>query len=128
MSDGKTKARLWRYWPRLLFLVPFLAMLWVPSYNRIEPELGGIPFFYWYQLAWILIGAAIVLVVYAIETKITRVTRADRARSGAERRAGGHSLTLDLTATDRLRRAVPVRHLARLRGGALAQGRSQSPA
>ena len=35
-------------------------MLWVPSYNRIEPELGGIPFFYWYQLGWILLGAAIV--------------------------------------------------------------------
>ena len=50
MSDVKTKPRLWRYWPRLLFLIPFVAMLWVPSYNRIEPELGGIPFFYWYQL------------------------------------------------------------------------------
>jgi Protein of unknown function (DUF3311) len=74
MSNGKTKARLLRYWPRLLFLVPFLAMLWVSSYNRLAPELGGIPFFYWYQLAWILLGAAIVLVVYAIETKITRVT------------------------------------------------------
>ena len=38
-------------------------MLWVPSYNRLEPALGGIPFFYWYQLAWILLGAAIVLLV-----------------------------------------------------------------
>jgi hypothetical protein len=46
----------------------------VPSYNRIEPELGGVPFFYWYQLAWVLLGAAIVLLVHAIETRITRVT------------------------------------------------------
>jgi hypothetical protein len=73
MSNGRKKARLLRYWPRLLFLVPFAAMLWVSSYNRIAPELGGLPFFYWYQLAWILFGAAIVLVVYAIETKVTRV-------------------------------------------------------
>jgi len=45
----------------LLLLVPYAAMLWVPYYNRIEPELAGIPFFYWYQLLWIVIGAAILL-------------------------------------------------------------------
>jgi cell division protein FtsW (lipid II flippase) len=73
MSDGKEKARLLRFWPRLLFLIPLVAMLWVASYNRTAPELGGIPFFYWYQLAWILIGAAIVLLVYWIETHVTRV-------------------------------------------------------
>ena len=47
-----------RYLPRLLLIIPVLAMLWVPSYNKLEPALAGIPFFYWYQLAWILIGAA----------------------------------------------------------------------
>ena len=62
-----------RHWPRLLLVIPF-AMLWVPSYNRIEPELGGIPFFYWYQLAWVLVGAVIVLAVYLIETRLTRMT------------------------------------------------------
>jgi hypothetical protein len=82
MSNGKPKPRLLRYWPRFLFLVPFVAMLWVSSYNRIAPELGGIPFFYWYQLAWILLGAAIVLVVYAVETKVTRVT--ERTETEAE--------------------------------------------
>jgi hypothetical protein len=61
-----------RYVPRLLLIIPFLAMLWVPSYNRIEPALGGIPFFYWYQLGWVLIGAILVLVVYLIEKQITR--------------------------------------------------------
>jgi len=68
------------YWPRLLFLIPFVAMLWVPSYNRVEPELGGIPFFYWYQLGWILLGAAVVLVVHMIETRITHVTESSRKR------------------------------------------------
>jgi hypothetical protein len=71
-----------RYWPRLLFAIPFTAILWVPSYNRMEPALGGIPFFYWYQLAWILGGAAIVLVAYLIETRITGVT--SRSKSGLE--------------------------------------------
>jgi hypothetical protein len=48
--------------------------MWVPSYNRIEPALAGIPFFHWYQLAWILIGAAIVLTVYLIETRTAKRT------------------------------------------------------
>jgi hypothetical protein len=47
-------------------------MLWVPSYNRLEPALGNVPFFYWYQLAWIIAGAVIVLIVYLIESEITR--------------------------------------------------------
>ena len=61
-----------RYLPRLLLLIPFVAMLWVPSYNRLEPALGNVPFFYWYQLAWIIAGAVIVLIVYLIESEITR--------------------------------------------------------
>lgn len=71
MQTERPKGRL-RYLPRLLLLIPFVAMLWVPSYNRIEPELAGIPFFYWYQLAWILAGAILVLLVYLIEIGITR--------------------------------------------------------
>ena len=75
----REKTRNWlRYWPRLLFIIPFIAMLWVPSYNRIEPVLGGIPFFYWYQLGWILLDAAIVLLVHVIETRITQVTESSR--------------------------------------------------
>jgi hypothetical protein len=54
-------------WARLLLLIPFVAMLWVSSYNSAEPMIAGIPFFYWYQLLWILIGAAIIGFVYALE-------------------------------------------------------------
>jgi Protein of unknown function (DUF3311) len=72
----KKKTMNWRrYWPRLLFLIPFTATLWVPFYNRVEPKLGGVPFFYWYQLGWILLGAAIVLLVHAIDNRITYVTK-----------------------------------------------------
>jgi len=52
-----------RFW-YLLLLLPFFAMFWVGSYNRVEPEWGGIPFFYWYQLVWIAIGAGLTLIVY----------------------------------------------------------------
>ena len=34
------------------------------STTRVEPRLGGVPYFYWYQFVWIGIGAAITAVVY----------------------------------------------------------------
>ena len=52
---------------RLLLIVPVGAALWVPFFNRIEPALFGIPFFYWYQLAWILLAAVVVGIVYLAE-------------------------------------------------------------
>jgi hypothetical protein len=76
MKGKGDKRQRFRHWPRLFFLIPFVAMLWVPSYNRVEPTLGGIPFFYWYQLAWILIGAGIVLLVYMLDKRIARTRRA----------------------------------------------------
>jgi uncharacterized membrane protein YhdT len=72
MMSKPERRGLHRYVPRLLLAVPFLVVLWVPSYNRIEPQLGGIPFFYWYQLAWILLGAVFVLIAYAIERRLGR--------------------------------------------------------
>jgi Protein of unknown function (DUF3311) len=82
MTRKTSKASPWRYWPRLLLLIPFIAMLWVPFYNRTEPEFRGIPFFYWYQLGWILLGAGVVLLVRIIETRITHVAK--RTDRGAE--------------------------------------------
>ena len=85
MSKKKAARASWlRFWPRLLFLIPVAVVLWVTFYNRIEPELGGIPFFYWYQLAWVLIAACIVLGVYLIETRITHT-----AKSAEDREAPG---------------------------------------
>ena len=57
----------------LLLLIPYVAMLWVPYYNRAEPEIAGIPFFYWYQLAWIVLGAAILLPAYLADSRRNRV-------------------------------------------------------
>jgi hypothetical protein len=51
-------------WWYLLLLLPFIAMLWVPSYASGQPELFGIPYFYWYQFLWILISAALTAIVY----------------------------------------------------------------
>ncbi|MGC9071450.1 MAG: DUF3311 domain-containing protein [Acidilobus sp.] len=39
----------------LALLVPLVMIIPVPLYNRVAPELLGIPFFYWYQLAWLVV-------------------------------------------------------------------------
>ena len=54
---------------RLLLLVPYLALIWVPFYNRPLPDLIGIPFFYWYQLLWIPLGAVLLLPIYLAERR-----------------------------------------------------------
>lgn len=54
---------------QLLLLIPFGALLWVPLYNFSEPRLYGIPFFYWYQMLWTLLAAAVTAVVYLLEER-----------------------------------------------------------
>jgi hypothetical protein len=49
---------------KLLLLAPFVAVLWVPFYNSVEPQIAGIPFFYWYQLLWIPLSAILTFFVY----------------------------------------------------------------
>ena len=47
--------------PRLagvMLLLPVLGLSLVPLYDRDAPRLAEVPFFYWYQLAWIPLGVA----------------------------------------------------------------------
>ncbi|HEX7187827.1 MAG TPA: DUF3311 domain-containing protein [Actinomycetes bacterium] len=47
-----------------LLLLPLVATLYPPLYNREGPTLFDIPFFYWYQLAAIAIGVTTTLLVF----------------------------------------------------------------
>jgi hypothetical protein len=49
---------------RGLLLVPFVALLWVPFFNREAPALFGLPFFYWYQLACVPLTTLVMWIVY----------------------------------------------------------------
>lgn len=53
----------WSWW-YLLFIIQFVAALWPPFYNRIDPTWIGIPFFYWYQLLLVIVGAVLTAIVY----------------------------------------------------------------
>jgi len=51
----------WNPWT-LLLLVPLVALV-TPLYNRMEPRLLGVPFFYWMQLVGLLFGVVCTLIV-----------------------------------------------------------------
>ncbi len=55
-------------WANILLLVPFIATLFPAIYNHLDPPLFGMPFFYWYQLAW-TIGSGVVLAIYIALTR-----------------------------------------------------------
>jgi hypothetical protein len=66
----------------LCLLAPFVAMLWVGSYAKTDPALIGIPFFYWYQMLWVLISTALTMTAYQLWQ------RDQRARAGASQKGG----------------------------------------
>ncbi len=59
-AQKKNKASWWY----LLFLVQIVVILWPPLYNKVEPTLIGLPFFYWFQLLWVIVSAVFTAVVY----------------------------------------------------------------
>lgn len=68
MTD-KSKPKGFRALRFILLAVPFLAVLWPPLYNRTEPAWAGIPFFYWYQLLWIVLTTVLLMIVYGIDRR-----------------------------------------------------------
>ena len=49
-----------------LLALPIIPPLLVPLYNRLEPRLFGVPFFYWFQLACVVFAIVIVGLVYQL--------------------------------------------------------------
>jgi len=50
----------------LLLALPFVFLLIPQIYNRLEPRLFGLPFFAWYQFAWVIGGSIVTFAVYRI--------------------------------------------------------------
>jgi hypothetical protein len=63
MNSVNTKRGDWSPW-YLLFIIEFVLVLWPPFFNKLDPTLWGIPFFYWYQLLCVIIAAVITAFVY----------------------------------------------------------------
>jgi membrane protein implicated in regulation of membrane protease activity len=50
----------------VLLLLPIVALMWVGSYSRVEPKLGGFPFFFWYQFLWVFLCSACTYAAYKL--------------------------------------------------------------
>ena len=49
-----------------LLAIPGIMPLLVPLYNRVDPKLAGIPFFYWYQMATALVAIVVMTFLYQV--------------------------------------------------------------
>lgn len=69
----------------LCLFIPFVAMLWVGSYDSVEPTFIGIPFFYWYQMLWVPLATVLTCIAYVL----VRRDNAARRRAAAATSEGG---------------------------------------
>jgi hypothetical protein len=68
---GRTpRSRTARWWYALL-LLPLVGLLYPPLYAYDDPQIWGIPFFYWYQFAWVIVTAILLGIIY-------QMTRSER--------------------------------------------------
>ncbi len=63
-GEPKASRRSGRRWWYLVLIIPFIATLFPQFYSSNAPTLGGMPYFYWYQLLWVIITGLITIVVY----------------------------------------------------------------
>jgi hypothetical protein len=62
-QPARPRASFWR----VLLLLPVVAVLAVGCFNRTGPSLWGFPFFYWYQMLWVILCSAIAGFVFFAE-------------------------------------------------------------
>lgn len=58
VQSGQDKKK--AYWiAGILMVIPFFAYIILPVYDRVDPTLAGVTFFYWYQTLWLAISAVL---------------------------------------------------------------------
>lgn len=64
-EESKTHRRGSRWW-YLVLVIPFIATLFPQIYNSMTPALGGLPYYYWYQLLWVVLSGFLTILVYVL--------------------------------------------------------------
>ena len=72
----------------LSLLVPIVALLWVSSYSKVTPEMGGVPFFYWYQILWIPASALFTGAAYLLLNRDAKQRKDALVLAQADPKAG----------------------------------------
>jgi Protein of unknown function (DUF3311) len=66
MPDPRSTSPVVRVVVAVLLIAPFVVYLAVPSYARVKPRLAGFPFFYWWQLLWVILTAGLIGLAYLL--------------------------------------------------------------
>ena len=56
----------------VLLAIPLVALALVPTYSHETPTLWGFPFFYWYQLLWVLLTPVFTWSAYLVIARARR--------------------------------------------------------
>lgn len=56
----------------ILLAIPLVALALVPTYSSETPALWGFPFFYWYQLLWVLLTPVLTWGAYVLIARARR--------------------------------------------------------
>ena len=73
----------------VMLTIAIMGSLWVPIFARTQPQLGGFPFFYWYQLILVPVTSLLCWICYLLlRTKRTR-PRKGASHHGAPSRSAG---------------------------------------
>ncbi|MCL4508980.1 MAG: DUF3311 domain-containing protein [Chloroflexi bacterium] len=51
---------------QILLIIPFIFTLFPQIYASQTPELFGFPFYYWWQILWVILGGIVCTTVYFI--------------------------------------------------------------
>jgi uncharacterized membrane protein len=71
----------------VLIAIGIVVPLLVPTYATATPTFLGLPFFYWYQMLWVLIDTALLAICYAIIVREDRRRRQHLKATGTDRAA-----------------------------------------
>ncbi len=70
----------------VLLGVPIAATLAVPLFDRVSPSLLGFPFFYWFQLVWVLLTGLCAGIAFRVLRPRVRATHRATPRAGPHSR------------------------------------------
>jgi hypothetical protein len=73
----------------ILLIIPLIALLLIPTYNSEYPIILGIPFFYFYQMMWMPLGALLFYIAAVLWNKRDKSHGLTGSKSTGSRRRRG---------------------------------------
>jgi hypothetical protein len=83
-SPSSSPSRGWWIAIVVILAPPIVLPLWVPLYDQVDPRLNGWPFFFWFQMAMIIVATGCTLVAFQLSRIADRKDREARGRPTTE--------------------------------------------